>query len=242
MRYGIALEGLPQKCNGCGAKFSVEHAFACKDGGLVVGRHNETKDELAELATLATSSNRVRDEPLIKIGRNTEGTGVPVHANVDSSKPNPPTGKEKDLLRGDVLIHGLYDRSTSCIIDVQVTDTDQPSYLSTRPYKCLKTQEGTKKKKYLSACLDQRRHFATYVVDCYGLLGEEAKAFNKQVGSKLAEKWKSTYSAVIGFVNARVSIAILRATHFCLRGSRVPYRDISTKRSNWDDGAGLGLL
>ena len=98
MRYGIALEGLPQKCNGCGAKFSVEHAFACKDGGLVVGRHNETKDELAELATLATSSNRVRDEPLVKIGRSTQGTGVPAHANVDCSKPNQPTGTEKDIL------------------------------------------------------------------------------------------------------------------------------------------------
>ena len=68
------------------------------------------------------------------------------------------------------------------------------------------------------------------------------KAFNKRIGSMLAEKWKSPYSAVMGFVNARVSIAILRATHLCLRGSRVPYRHISTKRSDWDDGAGLGMF
>ena len=118
------------------SKFLVKHALAYKDGGLVVVRRDKIKDELAELATLATSSNSVRDEPLIKIGRVTEGTGVLAHANIDSSKPNPPTGREKDLLRGDVLIHGLYDRSTSCIIDVRVTDTDQPSYLSTTSHKC----------------------------------------------------------------------------------------------------------
>ena len=240
MRYGIGLDDLPKVCDGCGAKFSVEHALSCKKGGLVVGRHNEIRDELAYLATLATSSNRVRDEPYINIGRNTEGNGVPAHANVDTSRANPPAGK--DFERGDVLVHGLFDRNTSCIIDVRVTDTDQPSYLSTTPSKVLKSQERSKKKKYLEACLEQRRHFAPYVVDTYGLLGEEAKSLNKRLGSKLAEKWKSPYSAVMGFVNARVSVAILRATHLCLRGSRVPYRHISTKRSEWDDGAGLNLL
>ena len=240
MRYGIGLDDLPKVYDGCGAKFSVEHALSCKKGGLVVGRHNEIRDELAYLATLATSSNRVRNEPYINIGHNTEGNGVPAHANVNTSRANPPTGK--DFERGDVLVHGLFDRNTSCIIDVRVTDTDQPSYLSTTPSKVLKSQERSKKKKYLEACLEQRRHFAPYVVDTYGLLGDEAKSLNKRLGSKLAEKWKSPYSAVMGFVNARVSVAILRATHLCLRGSRVPYRHISTKRSEWDDGAGLNLL
>ena len=240
MRYGIGLEDLPCKCDGCGAKFSVEHALACKQGGLVVGRHDEIKDEIAELATMATSSNRVRDEPIIKIGRDTNGKGVPSKANVDCSRANPPTGKEFE--RGDVLVHGLYDRHTSCIIDVRVTDTDQPSYLTSTPAKAIAKQEKAKKQQYLENCLEQRRHFAPYVVDTYGLLGEEAKAFNKRIGLMLAEKWKSPYSAVMGFVNARVSVAILRASHLCLRGSRVPYRHISTKRSNWDDGAGLGMF
>ena len=65
MRYGLELVGLPKKCDGCGAKFSVEHALACKKGGLVTVRHNEVRDELAYLATLATNSSRVRGEPLI---------------------------------------------------------------------------------------------------------------------------------------------------------------------------------
>ena len=240
MRYGIGLEDLPHKCDGCGAKFSIEHALARKQGGLGVGRHDEIKDEIAELATMATSSNRVRNEPIIKIGRDTNGKGVPSKANVDCLRANPPT--EKTIERGDVLVHGLYDRHTSCIIDVRVTDTDQPSYLTSTPAKAIAKQEKAKKQQYLESCLEQRRHFAPYVVDTYGLLGEEAKAFNKRIGLMLAEKWKSPYSAVMGFVNARVSVAILRASHLCLRGSRVPYRHISTKRSNWDDGAGLGMF
>ena len=240
MRYGIGLDDFPKVCDGCGANILVEHVLSCKKGGLVVGRHNEIRDELAYLATLATSSNRVHDEPYINIGRNTEVNGVPAHANVDTSRANPAAGK--DFERGDVLIHGLFDRKTSCIIDVRVTDTDQLSYLLTPPSKVLKSQEGSKKKNYLEACLEQRRHFSPYVVDTYRLLGEEAKSINKRLGSKLAEKWKSPYSTVMEFVNARVSVAILRATHLYLRGSRVPYRHISTKRSEWDDGAGLSML
>ena len=205
-----------------------------------MGRHNEIRDELAALAILATNPNRVRDEPIIKIGRDSEKAGVPAFANVDSSHPNPTN--EKQFERGDVLVHGLYDRHTSCIIDVRVTDTDQPSYLSTTPAKVILKQERAKKKQYLENCLEQRRHFAPYVCDTYGLLGEEAKAFNKRIASKLSEKWKSPYSATMGFVNARISVAILRATHLCLRGSRVPYRHVSTKMSQWEDGAGLELL
>ena len=145
MRYGIGLVDLPCKCDWCGAKFTIGHALACKQGGLVVGRHDELKDEIAELATMATSSNRVRDEPKIKVGRDTTDTGVPSMANIDSSRKNPPSGKEFE--RGDVLIHGLYDRHTSCIIDVRVTDTDQPSYLSSNPAKAIAKQEREKKQK-----------------------------------------------------------------------------------------------
>ena len=103
-------------------------------------------------------------------------------------------------------------------------------------------QENEKKKKYLDACLEQRRHFSPYVCDTYGLLGDEATAVNKNLAKKLATKWNSPYSVTCGFVNARISIAILRATHLCLRGSRVPFRHNSTKWASWDDGAGLGLF
>ena len=246
MRYGLELLNMPKKCDGCGAKFSVEHALGCKKGGLVTVRHNEVRDELAYLATLATSSSRVRDEPLIQICHSTRSTGLPGAARTQQSTPAPtPNTVHVDghwFDRGDLLIHGLYEKQTSCILDVRVTDTDQPSYRSSAPEVVIKRQETVKKKRYLEACLEQRRHFSPFVCDTYGLLGEEAVAVCKRLASMLATKWKSPYSATCGFVNARVSIAIVRATHLCLRGSRVPFRHASTKWSQWDDGAGLGLF
>jgi hypothetical protein len=53
-----------------------------------------------------------------------------------------------------------------------------------------------------------------------GMLGREATTFFKRLAAKLATKWQRPYSAVCGYVNARLSIVIVRATHLCLRGSR----------------------
>eukprot|EP00978_Attheya_sp_CCMP212_P034103 scaffold141308_cov53-Attheya_sp.AAC.1 len=63
IRYGYELLNLPEKCDGCGAKFSVGHALVqCKTGGLVNMRHNMVKDELSYLSDIATSSNAVQQE------------------------------------------------------------------------------------------------------------------------------------------------------------------------------------
>ena len=40
----------------------------------------------------------------------------------------------------------------------------------------------------------------------------------EKLSIRLAEKWEKPYSEVCGFVNAHMSIAIVRATHLCLRG------------------------
>lgn len=158
---------------------------------------------------------------------------------MDSSLAHPPPGKVFE--RGDVLIYGLDNCITSCIIDIRVTDTDQLTYLLTTPVKGITMQERSKKKKCLESCQEQRRRLVAYVVGTYGLLGEEAQVFNKHIGLKLVGKWKSPCSAVTRIVNPWVSVAILWAAHIFIRGSRVPYRHISTNRSDWDDGVGLGL-
>ena len=76
-----------------------------------------------------------------------------------------------------------------------------------------------------------------------GLIGKEAKTLMKNLASRLAEKTGKDYSEVCGFVNARMSIAIVRATHLCLRGSRVPTSQMSNRRPQWEtDGAGLSLF
>jgi hypothetical protein len=66
--------------------------------------------------------------------------------------------------RGDILIRGLWSRSTDCIIDVRITDVDAKSNRSKDSDKVLEAHEREKKKKYLGACLEQRRHFSPFVV------------------------------------------------------------------------------
>jgi hypothetical protein len=92
------------------------------------------------------------------------------------------------------------------------------------------------------SCLEQRRHFTPFVVSTDGLIGKETKTLLKKLSSLLAEKWEKPYSVVCGYVNAQMSIAIVRATHLCLRGSRIPTSQMSDRRPKWESKAGLGLF
>ena len=239
LRYARCPPDLPSHCNGCLQKFSVRHALECKTGGLVISRHNEIRDELSDLASKALSPSSVRDEPKIHNGRTLEGKSD------EENKENPVKrlfcnkGTED---RGDILIRSLWARGTDCIIDVRITDVDAKSNRSKDPDKVLATHEREKKKKYLEACLDQRRHFSPFVVSTDGLLGKEAKTLLKKLSGLLAEKWEKPYSEVCGYVKARMSIAVVRATHLCLRGSRIPTSKMSNRLPQWEDKAGLGLF
>jgi predicted alpha/beta-fold hydrolase len=106
------------------------------------------------------------------------------------------------------------------------------------------SQEKEKKQKHLGECLENRRHFTPFMLSVDGLLGQEAKTFTKRLAVKLvAGKWQKPCSQVRGCVKARLSTAAaVRATHLCLRRSRVPVHNISTGFSQWEDGAGLAML
>jgi hypothetical protein len=126
------------------------------------------------------------------------------------------------------------------IIDVRCVDTDAKSYNSREPDKVLKSAEKVEKNKYLEHCLQQRRAFTPFVILVDGLLGYEAKNLLKRLAFHLAEKWQKPYSVTCGLVKSRISLACVRATHQCLRGSRTPFHTISCE-IQWEDGAGTGI-
>jgi hypothetical protein len=126
-----------------------------------------------------------------------------------------------------------------CILDVRVTDTDATYYALKPSDKVLEAAETLKKKKYLQACLEQRRHFTPFVESFDGLLGKEAKTVLKVLTARTATKASKSYSNVIWHLRARMSIAIVRATHVCLRGSRIPTSQVCNRRPQWDDLAGM---
>ena len=112
---------------------------------------------------------------------------------------------------------------------MRVNNTDALSNVRRSPEKCLQEAERGKKKMYLEACLQQRRHFSPFVASVDGLLGVEAKATLKRIASRLSTKWRQPYSKTCGNVKSRVAITLVRTTHHCLRGSCVPAHRISVQ-------------
>ena len=64
LRYSKPLLELPPYCDGCSSEFTTSHALDCKKGGLVTLRHNEVRDLLCDVSSLAWS--QVVKEPVIR--------------------------------------------------------------------------------------------------------------------------------------------------------------------------------
>ena len=167
---------------------------------------------------------------------------MPAGSNLTKSTDATTAAPEVTEQKGDLLIWDLWQQGTDSVHDMRVVNTDALSYVRRSPEKCLHEAERGKKKMYLEACLQQRRHFSPFVASVDGLLGVEATATLKSIASRLATKWRQPYSKTCGYVKSRVSITLVRATHRCLRGSRLPAHRINVQRPQWEDGAGLNLF
>ena len=227
LRYGMRPVGLCERCDGCGAGLSVEHALSCKKGGLVCQRHDDARDEAGELAAMALTKSRVSYEPTIFYG-----TGVVAGQQGQSGEQ---TGRNAvgDGARGNVAVHGLWKKQETCVLDIRITDTDAKSYSGSSLRKVLEKAAKAKKDKYLDACLERRRSFVPLVYSVDGMACKEARAFEKRVASLLASKLDRRYSEMVGFVRSRMSLAIVRSNTLLLRGSMVPF----ARRPEIEDGA-----
>ena len=183
----------------------------------MITRHNEVADKIIHLTQKALTPSAVRDKPFIncraKETKDANDTNSIINTNND---------------RGDILIRGFWSRGTRCVVDVRVIETDAKTYQSRDIIKVLASQEKCKKAQYLEPCLHHRPNFTPFVVLTGGLMGLEAKYFTKQLAAILAERWNRPYSQVCGCVKARLNIDIVRATHLCICGSRIPASKIST--------------
>ena len=132
-------------------------------------------------------------------------------------------GKES---RGDVLVHGLWETGSECVLEICILDTNANSYKDKTSKKVLEEHVKRKKDKYLQACLDRRRSFTFLVYSVNGMACKEAQAFEKCTASLLSDKWNCTYSELVGYVRGRMAMSILRSNNACLRGARVKNRTV----------------
>jgi hypothetical protein len=227
LRFGLTPTSLPLRCDGCGERFTTEHAMSCRKGGLILHRHNDLVATWGQLCGQAHTPSNVSDEPLIQPSQDVRAAGA---NRTDEPPPE---------LRGDIAVHGFWTRGTTAIFDVRVTDPDAPSNRNTTPEKVLQRHEKEKKAKYGALCIARRRTFTPLVFSVDGMQGVEATAASRRQASSLASKWNRSYSEVCGFVRSRLSIALVRSASRCLRADRNPMR--RTPSPIWDCGAGLGL-
>lgn len=209
----------------------MEHSLNCHTGGNVIIRHNEIRDELGFMASMAFTPSSVRTEPLIHLGCATEGTEAgqaptPPSESGYSSEGTLTIDTGDGLLitqlsesndRGDLLISSLWVPQTDCVVDVKVTDSDTRAHRALSPIKVLAKQEKEKKYKYLQICLDQRLHFSPFVVSVDGMLGVEASAVVKRLARALESKWHMLLSQILSYARMKISMAILKASHHSLR-------------------------
>ncbi|MEM7495956.1 MAG: hypothetical protein AAF471_07510, partial [Myxococcota bacterium] len=225
LRFGKKLQFLPEKCDGCGAPFTLSHALTCKKGGLITIRHNDVCHEWQTLCKKAINPSAVRNEPQI------HGCVTQAGDNADE--------QAKPELRGDASVWGFWKRGNMAIFDVRITDTNCPSNRKTEASKVLARHEAAKKKLYLEACLARRRSFTPLVFSVDGMMGTETNAAVKQLASLLSAKLSTPYSVTCGFVRSRLSMALARGTSLCLRGTRDP--NDRRPALQLDNGAGLAL-
>ena len=113
-------------------------------------------------------------------------------------------------------------------------NTDALTHRTKDTDKCLHEAE--------SACLQKRWHFFPFVTLVDRLLRVEAKATLKRLASRLATKWKQSYSKTCGYVKSRIAITLVRSTYRCIRISWVPAHRISVQRPQWEEGTGIKLF
>ena len=102
LRYGLPLKRLPSNC-GCSKPYNVQHAISCKKGGFVTLRHNELRDNIAEMLEEVTSDVKV--EPALQ-----PLSGEEIKGN------------QSDEARSDISARGFWIRGQRAFFNIRVFD------------------------------------------------------------------------------------------------------------------------
>ena len=123
----------------------------------------------------------------------------------------------------DLAVRGLWQSRSEAFLDICVVDSDADSHCRRPVTAVLKSAEEEKKRKYNDVVEARHGSFSPFVVSMDGFVGVEAGCILKRVAEVLG--WKSCCQ-VMGWVRCYMSLAVIRATGLCLRGSRVPWRSV----------------
>jgi hypothetical protein len=240
LRYNKPLVDAPRYCDfHKTTPYTLHHAATCGGGGNRIARHRGIQNCLQAIAmkALGKSAFFVQREPwVVKPGS--------VNAR----------GQLVDGLRGDLQLRGVHPLREVSIIDVRVFHPEQPTQQTNQSggrrqetsksiEAQLKHHENEKHKKYYEACDSEGMGFVPFVVSTDGALSLEAEKLLKTLADKLSTKWETSPGVVMGWMRARVAMAVARASSACIRGNRTqPYGAEKELEADFDDGAGVKRL
>ena len=176
----------------CGAEVAEDghHGLSCR---LSAGRHSRHSE-----------LNQDTKRGLVTAGYHAVREPAGLSANCD--------------VRPDGITQVPWSRGRSLIWDVTVTDTCAPSYLgdtSERVGAAAELAEKRKVAKYRS--LLERFVFIPLAFETFGVWGEEAKHFVKELGSKLT--FQSGEPRSSAFLKQKISLGIQRGNAICVLGT-----------------------
>ena len=65
LRYVLMPQVIPETCDSCGKKFSIEHALSFPKGGIVLARHDDASKEWGALGARSLVPSAITYEPKI---------------------------------------------------------------------------------------------------------------------------------------------------------------------------------
>jgi len=188
-------------CDGCSSPFDVNHALNCKKGGLVVARHNESRDLNIDLLKMTGLSQLTR-EPILKES-DSDGKGG---------------------LRLDWGVRGFWEFQREALFDIRIINADATSYCTSLIQSLFDDARNEKRSKYGPAAEDRRACFTPILATCEAIFDHEAIVYMKRLATLLASKWSKHYSQIYGWLKARMQVCVLRSVSLCIRGSRTHWR------------------
>ena len=151
LRYGLPLKS---HC-GCSKPYNVQPATSCKAGGFVTLRHNELRDNIAEMLEEVTSDVQV--EPTLQ-----PLSGEEIKRN------------QSDEARSDISARGFWIRGQRASFDIRVFDPNAQRHKSKTLRKCYEINEQEKNREYSSRILNvEQGTFAPLVFSATGGMGRE---------------------------------------------------------------------
>ena len=125
LRYRLLLKRLRSHC-GCSKPCNVQHAISCRKGGFVTLRHNELRDNIAEMLEEKTSD-------------------VKVEPTLQSLSGQEIKGNQSDEARSDISAGGFLVRGQRAFFSIRVFDPNAQRHQSKTRRKCYEINEQEKK-------------------------------------------------------------------------------------------------